>query len=54
VLDTEVDRRLYETLVGRQAVGDILIPRGTGLDEYDGGTGSIPLAIMKKLATPWK
>ncbi len=54
VLDTEVDRRLYETLIGRQAVGDILIPKGVGADDSDSGTGSIPLGIMKQIALPWK
>jgi len=54
ILDTEVDRRLYETLIGRQAVGDILIPKGAGADDNDSGIGSIPLGIMKKIATAWK
>ena len=53
VLDTEVDRRLYETVCGRWEVGDLLLPKKAGYDENDDGSGVIPAELLRGLAEIW-
>jgi len=54
VLDTEVDRRIYETVRGRWEVGDLLLPKKSGYDENDDGHGAIPVELLRGVAGIWR
>lgn len=50
VLDTEVDRSLYETVRGRAEIGSILLPRGSAFDDEDGDRGGIPAPLLRRIS----
>ncbi len=54
VLDTEVDRRLCETVRGRWEMGDLLLPKKSGYDENDDGSGGIPVDLLRGIAEAWQ